>query len=593
MARALGHRGPDDTGIEVYGNVALVHRRLAIVDPSPAGHQPMRLGDGWALTYNGEVFNHLELRDDLPADGWRGGSDTETLVRALGEWGEEAIPRLNGLFAFAALAPGGRRLLLVRDRLGVKPLYYARHEGALWFASEQRALLAAGIPARPRSDVIRHAVIPGWLNGEVTPLEGILRLTPGTVAEVDCETLELVTRRWWRPATLVDPTRAAELARRSRAEQVEAVQDALRTSVRRRLMADVPVGTLCSGGIDSALITLYAAEAQPGVLALNASIVDQPEFDEARWARQAAERAGAELHTVELSADAFRAGLVRTVEHHEYPLIHPGSVGMVALADLARSNGAKVLLSGEGADELFGGYEWRARADKALFAARRAPWRAVRAFVRRRRERPDEPAPGAVAAFEEAVREDARLAYGHHRGVRRRLEAALAADLELYLGHLLNRQDKCTMAGSVETRVPFLDPDVIGLALNLPLEARIEPQRKGVLRDLVRAHFGDAMADRPKRGFDFDAKALIEARADPAFLERGRLREVLATPEDEWVGGLRSMPAWWSLPVWTAEIWCRLVLDGTPRDEVEAALWADVSPADGPVPPRAGSRAAS
>jgi asparagine synthase (glutamine-hydrolysing) len=576
MARLLAHRGPDDEGIEVDGPVGLVHRRLAIVDPSPAGAQPMRGDDGWWLTYNGEVFNHLALREELPG-AWRGGSDTETVLRALERWGDDALRRFNGLFAFAAIDPRRRELLLVRDRLGVKPLYLARHAGGLWFASELRALLAAGVPARPRREVIRHAVVPGWVGGELTPLEGVDRLLPGTLMRVDLDTLEVRPRRWWRPRDLVDPGRAAELAALPRARQVDAAEEALRTSVRRRLMADVPVGTLCSGGIDSSLITSFAAEEQPGLVAVNASVVDQPDADEGPWARKVADRIGVELHTVEVTARSFRTGFVRTVEHHEYPLIHPGSVPMVELAALARANGVKVLLSGEGADELFGGYDWTSAPAVRLFGARRSPRRLPRALAAwartRLRERRADGPPEALARYEAAVRADAGAAYAHHHGLRRHIERELAADLELYLIHLLTRQDKCTMASSVETRVPFLDPDVVALGLNLPLEARVEPQRKGILRDLARRIVGDDIADRPKIGFGFRTRAAIEDGADPAFLREGRLREVLETPEDEWRDGLAAMPEQWALPVWSAEVWCRLVLDGTPRDEVEDALW--------------------
>ena len=576
MSRVLEHRGPDGDGIEVVGGVGLVHRRLAIVDPSPAGAQPMRGDDGWWLTYNGEVFNHAALRDELPGR-WRGGSDTETVLRALECWGDEALPRLNGLFAFAAVDARRGELLLVRDRLGVKPLYVARHAGGLWFASELRALLVAGVPARPRRDVIRHAVVPGWVGGELTPLEGIDRLPPGTLMRIGLETLEVRRRRWWRPRDVVDPERGAELAALPRARQAEAVEEALRTSVRRRLMADVPVGTLCSGGIDSSLITLLAAEEQPGLVALNAAVVDQPDADEGPWARTVAARIGAELHTVEVTARSFRAGFVRTVDHHEYPLIHPGSVPMVELAALARANGVKVLLSGEGADELFGGYDWTSAGAVRLFGARRRPLRVPRALAAwaraAARERRADGPPDAVARQEAAVRADARAAYGHHRGLRRHIEADLAAEVELYLIHLLTRQDKCTMAASVETRVPFLDPDLVGLALNLPLEARVEPQRKGVLRDVARRLVGDDVADRPKLGFGFRTRPAIEEGADPAFLLEGRLREVLETPREEWREGVAAMPEPWALAVWSAEVWCRLVLDGTPRDEVEDALW--------------------
>src|SRR5207248_1565016 len=201
MAAAIAHRGPDDRGIEILGQVGLVNTRLAIVDPSPVGHQPMSGADGrWWLTYNGEVFNHLELRAQLGPRAWRGGSDTETVLAALEEWGEAAIARCNGLFAWAALDTAGRRLLLVRDRFGVKPLYLARHDGALWFASELRALLAAGVPARPRTDVLAHAVAYGWAEGPRTPLEGIDRVAPGGLVEVDLSTLSLSERRWYDPA---------------------------------------------------------------------------------------------------------------------------------------------------------------------------------------------------------------------------------------------------------------------------------------------------------------------------------------------------------------------------------------------------------
>src|SRR4051812_10638694 len=191
MADALRHRGPDDGGIEIVGEVGLAHRRLAIVDPTPAGHQPM--GDpasGWWLSYNGEVYNHLALRDELPPRTWRGGTDTETLLHALGAWGDDAAGRCNGLFAFAAVDTHRRRLLLVRDRWGIKPLYWARHDGRLWFASEIRALLAAGVPLAPDRERLLQVLFRGWLNGPETWLPGVHRVLPGAMLEVDLDSLE-------------------------------------------------------------------------------------------------------------------------------------------------------------------------------------------------------------------------------------------------------------------------------------------------------------------------------------------------------------------------------------------------------------------
>ena len=579
MAAALAHRGPDDEGIAVEGQVGLVQRRLAIVDPSPAGHAPMAdAGGGWLLTYNGEVFNHLELRGELPDVRWRGGSDTETLVEALARWGEDAIPRCNGLFAYAALDRERRRLLLVRDRFGVKPLYVARHAGALWFASEIKALLAAGVPRGVRSDVLAHAVERGWANGPRTPLAAIDRVMPGTAVTVDLDTLDAGERTWYEP---LDPTIVKGTERRS-----VPVGEALRASVRRRLMSDVPLGTMCSGGLDSSLITALAAEAGT-VHAFNARIVDQPEWDEGPWAREVADHVGVELHTVEMTGAEWRAQLVDVVRAVEYPLTHESSVPMAAIAKLARARGVKVLLSGEGADELFGGYSWLHHHAFADFAARgrrgeSAARAALRALQRRGvlagRAIPD-PLPGPCAEvneFERGRHERALAAYAHHRGPRRTLEAGLAADLSTYLPHLLNRQDKTTMLHSVETRVPFLDPEVVALALGMPLEQRLEPRRKEPLRRLAARLLPASVAEREKVGFGFDVARYLGGAVRPEFLRDGRLREELGVSRADWERHVPAMCA--ALAPVTAEIWLRTVAGGEPVEAVQAELWARERP---------------
>ena len=599
MADALGHRGPDDRGIEVVGNVGLVHTRLSIVDPSPAGHQPM--GDEaeeWWLTYNGEVFNHLELRAELPGTSWRSGTDTETVLRALAAWGEDAVPRCNGLFAFAALDARRRRLLLVRDRFGVKPLYLTRHAGGLWFASELRALLAAGVPARARPDVLAHSVAYGWANGRQTPLEGIDRVLAGTVVGIDLDSQVLDERRWYDPAAAVDPERAAALASRSRDALAQEVEAALRASVRRRLMADVPLGAMCSGGLDSSLIAAFARDEQPGLVAFNAAVADQPAVDEGAWATRVARHLGIDLRTTVMSADSWRAGLVDAVRHNEFPLMHESSVPMAEIAALARAAGVKVLLSGEGADELFAGYdglhtaEYRAFLPPALArrqrltallrradALRRRRGRDLVGGLRRRLERPPDsrvtrpPTAASSDAHDAEVAARAAAAYAHHPGARGKLEAGLVGDLQTYLPHLLNRQDKNTMQHSIETRVPFLDPDVVALSLNLPLEARATPERKGVLRDLARTHLPRGVATRAKLGFGFDVRGYLDGAARPDFLADGRLRDALAVPADEWRAAVAHLSSAHALRLWTGEVWCRLFVDGEDDAAVEAALW--------------------
>jgi asparagine synthase (glutamine-hydrolysing) len=585
MVLALIHRGPDDHGIEVVGPVGLVHTRLAIVDPTPVGHQPMRSADdNWWLTYNGEAFNHLELRRRLDAP-WRGGSDTETVVEALAAWGEPALREINGLFALGAVDGRGRRLLLARDRFGVKPLYIAHHAGTLWFASEIGALLAAGIPRVPDPEILLHAIARGWANGPWTPIAGVTRVAPGTTVSVDLDTLETTDTSWYDPAMdAVDRDRGAALSGMARGELRAALETELRESVRRRLMGDVPIGTMCSGGIDSSLITALAAQHDGSVSAFNVSIADQPEHDEGAYARMVAAHLGVELHTATMTAASWRAGLVEAVAHVEYPLLHPNSVPMAQVAGLAHSHGVKVLLSGEGADELFAGYSFLHGPERRDFAARRtlsAPARRIYRWLGRhglRRAAPphQEGLSGRVTAHEQDLRERALTAYAHHRGPRRLFEAGLLTDLGTYLPNLLNRQDKTTMQQSIETRIPFLDPNVVGFVSNLPLEARVAPGEKGLLRELALEHIPREAVERGKRGFGFDAERYLAGAADPEFLLDGRLREVLGYESNAWREGATAARFHVAVLLWTAEIWCRSLLDGASVDTIEAALWRDV-----------------
>lgn len=582
MAGALRHRGPDDHGIETLGSVGLVHTRLAIVDPSPAGHQPMVHPTGrWWISYNGEVFNHLELRADLGDHTWRGGSDTETVLHALAAWGDGAVARCNGLFAFAALDCDRRRLLLVRDRFGVKPLYVARHAGGLWFASEMKALLAAGVPAAPAVEVAKHAVAFSWANGPQTPVAAITRVMPGTLLTIDIDTGGVTEREWYSPVRAVDPELARSLARTSRPALRQRLEEELRASVRRRLMADVPTGTMCSGGVDSSLVAAFARDEHPRIEAFNASLCDQPENDEGPWAERVAEALGIDLHTVRADAASWRRDLVETVLHTEYPLTHESSVPMSQIAALARDRGVKVLLSGEGADELLGGYEWANATLHRAFALRRDPVQRARICARNLASRVvrgppvdlrGEPAV-AVTEFQGELARRACTAYSHHRGSRRALEASCLGLLGTYLPHLLNRQDKNTMQRSVETRVPFLDPGVVSLALNLPLEARVEPRRKEILRELADRHLPAGVADRPKIGFGFDVRRYLEGHTRSEFLLDGHLRELWNVPAGPWADGMSTLDSHGALRFWTGEIWARGILAGDSRETIESALW--------------------
>jgi asparagine synthase (glutamine-hydrolysing) len=393
---------------------------------------------------------------------------------------------------------------------------------------------------------------------------------------VDLTSLFLEERRWYDPLSTVN-----------RQPATLDLEDELRASVERRLMSDVPLGTMCSGGLDSSLITALARDVASGpVHAFNASVVDQPSYDEGEWARRVADHLGVELHTVELTAASWRRDLVSVVEHIEYPLTHESSVPMMQIAGLARSMGVKVLLSGEGADELFGGYSWLHLEDSADFLARErrgeSVARAAYRFAQRRlgvgRQTLREPLRGPssrVWEWERAALDRAHDAYAGHRGPRRRVEAGLAWDLSTYLPHLLNRQDKSTMQCGVETRVPFLDPSVVALALNMPLEQRIEPERKAPLRAIARRLLPEGVAERPKVGFGFEVERYLGGGvARHEFVVDGRLREVLGVADrDEWGARVAGAAGQHALLLWTGEIWCRLFLDGESVEAVEDALW--------------------
>jgi asparagine synthase (glutamine-hydrolysing) len=597
MAAALAHRGPDEQRIAVDGNVGFANARLEIVAPGAPGRQPMEDRSGqWLITYNGEIFNHVELHEQLPDPDWRG-SDTQTLLDVLAAWGDSGIERCNGLFAFAALDRARRRVLLVRDRFGKKPLYIARTGGAVWFASEIDTLFAGGVPRRARPEVLHEALRSGFVDGRDTPVQDVERVPPGSLVEVDLDTLAVSERRWFEPGMLVDPAYASELGGMSRADLARELERALRVAVRRRLMADAKVGTMCSGGIDSGLITAYAADDQPDLPAFHASVGGGPKTGEQRWAEEVTRALGLELEVAQVSTPAWRAGLVDAVRHYGYPLPNSTCVGIAIMSQLAQRAGVRVLLVGEAADELFGGYLRRHRREYDAFLPAKhrvwrkadevrgvGTWRYMRRRLRSTRKRtgqkqPSTPfwtdGPALQAAREREARERATAFYGHHPGARGHLEGALLADLEYGpLPQLLNRMDKNTMQHSIETRVPFLDPDLAKLAVNLPLEARTGPQAKGLLRDLAATRLPRAVARRPKQAGPVVSFAeSLDTATQRRFLEEGLLREVLEVPTAAWQSGVAIASGNRKLSFWSAEIWCRLFLAGRPADQIEDELW--------------------
>ena len=599
MRDAMGHRGPDDWGIQVIDNVALVHTRLSIVDLSANGHQPMRHPGGeWWLAYNGEIFNHGELRSQLNGSPFVGTSDTETLLWSLERWGQDVVSQLGGQFAFAALDMRGGRLLLCRDRFGIKPLYLAEFDGGVWFASEPAALIAAGAPSAPLDSAWDHLSNGTYLGGECTLLKGITRLPPGSWTEISLGDAEFKTWRWHVPADDVDPARAARLQGKSRPELITEFENTLRDAVHRSLLADTTVGTLCSGGVDSSLITALAVERKPDLVAFGASFAGDGRKDEGLAARRVADALGVQLELIEVTPASWRDAFVSATVHYGVPIANASAVTVAQLANRARDCGVKVLLTGEGADELFGGYgklhaaalaaflPWYDRvvhaAEPALCADPKSVLdpgtvlRKTRDLVRVAVGPPPASTwlPVSTPGDNHGPTHESVVAYAHHDGGRGNLEAALLSQLDYSLCWLLNRMDTNVMQASVEARVPFLEPDLVQLVLNLPLEARVGPWSKGILRDVGRRVLPWSIAHRPKiYGMAFDARTWIEEAANPAFLTKGMLRDELQIPEGEFENVIAAGNHVVRVRLWSAEVWCRSMFAGHSIQDIEQDLW--------------------
>lgn len=568
MLSAMAHRGPDDTQRVTVGKVAIGTARLALLDLSECGRQPM--GDartGW-LAFNGEVFNHDELRSQLVDVEYAGASDTETLLHILRAGGPTALMRVAGFFAVAMLTGDGRRLLLARDALGVKPLYIARYGEAVLFASEVRALLAAGVRRRARVDVLEHCLRTRWSNGAQTPLEGIQRVLPGTFLTIETVTGDIDERQWQCDDFLIDHGLRCAMMTAGRVAGADLLDERIGSAVRQRLRCDAPVGVLCSGGLDSSLILSLAARVQRGIPAYVARFEDQPEYDESSWAAMACRHANAECRPVSISAPRWRRAFVRGVVHFEYPLVHESAIALSLIAREARNDGLKAVLGGEGADELFGGYPSRHQTIRNAFL--RLPDNSRQA--QRTGLRSVDGVPTEVSSYEAFVLQRIESWYSHAPDVRRDLEVALASELFFFLPHGLNRLDKNLMQSSIEYREPFLDPAVVRFGLSIPLEWRVTPRLKGVLLDVAARHLPPAIIDRPKVGFSADVGAYLEGSVDPEFLLDGLLRSELRAGR-EWEARVQSASRHERFRLYSAEIWCRAFLDDQSVASIEGAMW--------------------
>jgi asparagine synthase (glutamine-hydrolysing) len=599
MREALVHRGPDDCDVVVVQNVGLVHTRLSIVDISERAHQPMRHPNGslW-LGFNGEIFNHQELRSELRDVDYTSTSDTETLLHAFDRWGTDVLPRLNGQFAFGAVDLERGRVTLARDRFGIKPLYVLNQDDGFWFASEPGALLAIMDSLSPRAAAWPSIVNWSCYRSEDTIINGVRQLPPGSYLEIPLDGSLPTFHRWYTPARSVSARRQGELARRERSSLTTQLTMTLRAAVHDALMGDVPMGTLCSGGVDSSLITALAAEAQPNLVAFSATYRGDRTHDESWAAAKVAHSLGIELDMLEVTKEHWRSGFVDATVHFGGPIATASSVTIAQMALRARNRGIKVVLTGEGADELFGGYSDPLRAplgdflspfersirrlEPRIFGYRIPTRRAIaRRFLRLLNGSSTTPSllPGEdLSSFMEQdgdVLDEISSAYSHNSGARRAVEVSLIREFHFTLSHLLNRMDTNLMQYSVEARVPFLDPRVVDLVLNLPLESRVTPWNKGVLRDVAKQLLPGTIARRAKvYGMDYDAGSWIEETADPNFLREGIMRELFDIPGAQFSELLARAYGSLRVRLWSTEVWCRSAFAGHSAATIDKDLWA-------------------
>lgn len=552
MADAVAHRGPDDAGVWLDGEagVALAHRRLAVIDLSAAGHQPMLSASGRSvIVFNGEIYNHAELRRRLDAEcaalAWRGHSDTETLLVAIEHWGlEEALRAATGMFAFAFWDRQEKTLCLARDRLGEKPLYYGWQNGAFLFGSELKALVAhPSFAADVDRDALALFLRYCCISSPWSIYKGVRTLPPGTYVKLAASRQrpgELPDPcRYWSLRSVVAAGRAAPFAG-SPEDAVGHLHDVLLQSVRRQMVADAPLGAFLSGGIDSStVVALMQAQSSRPVRTFTIGF-DQPEYNEAEHAKAVAGHLGTDHTELYVSAQEARDVVPRLPELFDEPFADPSQMPTFLVAGMARRH-VTVALSGDGGDELFGGYghyastpqRWRwlsaiplplRRLGAAAITAsgadelRRQPgalrWLQARAaklallvncrtleeFHWRRRSHWQHPATVVVGAAEPDTVLSQPANWPEADGLAARL---MAVDALSYLpDDLLVKVDRTAMGVSLETRAPFLDHHVVEFVWRLPLSFRLRnAQSKWILRQVLHKYVPRPLVERPKAGF--------------------------------------------------------------------------------------------
>jgi asparagine synthase (glutamine-hydrolysing) len=561
MAATLRHRGPDAEGVLIRDDTGLAHTRLSIVGLAD-GAQPMATADdALAVSFNGEIFNYVELRDDLKARGhcFRTTSDTEVLLAAYAEKGLDCLAEFNGDFAFALHDARSRTLVLARDRMGVRPLFYTEHDGALFFASEIKALLALPGMVAEIDPIALDQIFTLWCPiPPRTAFRGIHELPPGHMMIV--RDGHRTIRPWWQ---LSYPDRADAPPTGRPEDRVEELRALLSDATRIRLRADVPVGAYLSGGLDSSLIAALATRHATQGLKTFSLTFRSVEHDESAWQRQMAASLGAASDSVECSTADIAAHMPDVMRHVERPILRTAPVPLKLLSARVREQGMKVVLTGEGADEIFAGYDLFREARIRHFCGRQpVSARRPRLFQRLypylpglKQQSPEylarffsfgaetiddplyshRPRFRSTAAAKLFFSADLRQAIGDYDAAAD-LAAQLPADFRrwhplhqaqyletafLLPGYILSSQgDRVMMANAVEGRFPFLDHRVVSFAASLPPDEKLLGlKEKHILKQAARGLVPTTIIDRPKQPYRAPDSEVFAPPHAPAYLD--------------------------------------------------------------------------
>jgi asparagine synthase (glutamine-hydrolysing) len=612
MRDVLAHRGPDEVGLHCDAHAALAHRRLSIVDLA-GGHQPMSNEDArvWVI-FNGEIYNHADIRRELERHGhhYRTRSDTETILHAYEQWGDDCVHRFRGMFAFAIWDAAARRLLLARDRLGVKPLYWSRVKGTVLFGSEIKAILASGL-VRPDANyqALPELLSSRYISGSETMFRGVSKLLPGHLLVF--QNGQTTIRQYWDvPVAGEDSIGNATRSKRAHRHVVADFRSLLEESVRLRLMSDVPLGMFLSGGLDSSAIAALMARMIDRPLQTFSVGFKERGFSELSYSREVARAINADAHEVVIDDRDFFGALPKLVWHEDEPIAHPSSVPLYFVSALARQH-ATVVLTGEGSDELLAGYgkyprsTWNWRA--GLTYERLVPFQAIRHSIARTAAR----LPGRLArtlrrSFLAIERTPEAMFFDNFASMRladqrallspdlRALQAhayrsslshfnrpgddstlldrLLYTDIKTYLVELLMKQDQMSMAASIESRVPFLDHVLVEFAARLPPRWKLRGwTTKHVLREAMKGVLPKSILNRPKMGFPVPfarwtrgpwnavaREVLLDRRArDRAITDPRAVERLLA---DHAAGRTDGSDRIWGLL--NLELWHRTFIDG-------------------------------